>query len=257
MKKLISLLTLLTLIGSVQAETSEQTVYRSEFMFCNYNEGFTYQDVLAEQAPYKMFLEDSGLEYNRINLMPIWDNDAEYDYVMWGNWPSGQMQYKEWGAYMNDYPAWAEENNVPAQVAGDCKNYVSMINHRVFYISTGTYDDRMFSDWRQCTLKPNADMADLKSIYAEIEQAARDFGNKGYGVHLFTPYRGFQDDLSYDYLQMTFWYTSEARAEAVTNWREYSDYMEETGLYKKRDRHIESCSGADTYQTDWVYSTIE
>ena len=107
MKKLLNLLTLFIFIGCIQAETSEQTVYRSEFMFCNYNEGNSYQDVLTEQASYEQFLKENGLEYNRLNLQPIWDNDSEYDYVMWGNWPNGEMQYKEWGAYMNDYPAWA------------------------------------------------------------------------------------------------------------------------------------------------------
>ena len=102
---------------------------------------------------------------------------------MWGNWPNGEMQYKEWGAYMNDYPAWAAENDVPTQTAGECKNYVSMMNHRVFRINADSYDDRMFSDWRQCTLKPRADMAELKAVYAEMEQLARD---RGEGCLLYT-----------------------------------------------------------------------
>ena len=75
MKKIISLLTLFIFIGCIQAETSEQRVYRSEFMFCNYNEGNSYQDVLTEQASYEQFLKENGLEYNRLNLQPIWDND--------------------------------------------------------------------------------------------------------------------------------------------------------------------------------------
>ena len=242
MKKLLNLLTLFIFIGCIQAETSEQKVYRSEFMFCNYNEGNSYQDVLTEQASYEQFLKENGLEYNRLNLQPIWDNDSEYDYVMWGNWPNGEMQYKEWGAYMNDYPAWAAENDVPAQTAGECKNYVSMMNHRVFRINADSYDDRMFSDWRQCTLKP---------------RLARDRGEGGYAIHFFTPYRGFQEDLPYDFLMSYIWFTSEARSAGVANWPEWNALMEESGLYKKRDKHIESCTGADTYQLDWVYSTIE
>ena len=256
MKKIITLLSLFIFIDNVQAQTSEQRVYRSEFMFCNYNEGNTYQDVLAEQAPYKMFLEENGLEYNRLNLMPIWDNNAEYDYVMWGNWPNGEMQYKEWGAYMNDYPAWAEENGVTNNVAGDCKNYISMMNHRVLYTSTGEYDDRMFSDWRQCTLKPRADMAKLKAVYAEMEQLARDRGEGGYAIHFFTPYRGIQD-APYDFLMSYIWFTAEARSAGVSNWPEWNALMEEKGLYKERDKHIESCTDADTYQLDWVFSTIK
>ena len=33
--------------------------------------------------------------------------------------------------------------------------------------------------------------------------------------------------------------------------------LKKFGFFKKRDKHIESCSGADTYQLDWVFSTIE
>ena len=257
MKKLLSLLTLFIFIDNIQAQTSEQTIYRSEFMFCNFNEGKNYQDVLAEQAPYEQFLNENGLEYNRLNLSPIWDNDSEYDYVMWGNWPNGEMQYKEWGAYMNDYPAWASENDIPAQSAGECENFVSMRNHRVLRINSDSYDDRMFSDWRQCTLKPRANMAELKAVFAEMEQMARDNGMGGYAVHFFTPYRGMQDELPYDFLMSYIWFTSEARSAGVANWPEWNAMMEESGLYKKRDKHIESCTGADTYQLDWVYSTIK
>ena len=39
MKKLLSLLTLFIFIDNIQAQTSEQTIYRAEFMFCNFNEG--------------------------------------------------------------------------------------------------------------------------------------------------------------------------------------------------------------------------
>ena len=70
-----SLLTITLLMSSVSAfaETSEQYVHRSEFFFCNFNEGKTYNDLLAEQAPYEDFLKENDLQYNRINLTPIWD----------------------------------------------------------------------------------------------------------------------------------------------------------------------------------------
>ena len=60
MKKLLSLLTLFIFIDNIQAQTSEQTIYRSEFMFCNFNEGKTYQDVLAEQVTYEQFLKENA-----------------------------------------------------------------------------------------------------------------------------------------------------------------------------------------------------
>ena len=79
-----SLLTICLILSSISvlAETSEQYIHRSEFFFCNFNDGKNYDDLLEEQAPYKDFLKENKLQYNRINLLPIWDNDAEYDYVM-------------------------------------------------------------------------------------------------------------------------------------------------------------------------------
>mgnify|MGYP003324851853 CR=1 FL=1 len=120
MKKIFTLLIFFGSI-SVVSETSEQYIHRSEFFFCNFNDGKDYNDLLEEQASYEDFLMENDLQYNRINLLPIWDNDAEYDYIMWGNWPSGQDQYTEWGAYMNDYPKWSKENDLPPQNVGDCE----------------------------------------------------------------------------------------------------------------------------------------
>ena len=165
-----SLLTITLLMSSVSAfaETSEQYVHRSEFFFCNFNEGKTYNDLLAEQAPYEDFLKENDLQYNRINLTPIWDNDQEYDYVMWCNWPTGQDQYIEWGAYMNDYPEWAEKNGVSAQVAGECKSTSSMRFHSVLRvrIPMEERDERLFTDWRTCKLTDDADISELKALYA-------------------------------------------------------------------------------------------
>jgi hypothetical protein len=252
-------LLLIFLSFTIWSETSEQYVVRSEFMFCNLNEGKNYQDVLAQQLSYEKFLVEKGLQYNRANLLPIWDNDAEFDYIQWGNWPDGEEQYREWGAYLNEYPEWAANNDVPS-AAGTCGNYISMINHAVFHIRTPVEEreERNFTDWRYCKLKKTGDLSKLKEVFAKIEQAARDFGSEEYGIHLFTPYRGFQDaDLDWDFIMMHHWYNAAERSKGVSLWPEWRDYLEEKGLIKERNKHIDSCSGADTYQMDWVFSTAE
>ena len=255
-----SLLTIALLMSSVTvfAETSEQYVHRSEFFFCNFNDGKSYSDLLAEQAPYEDFLKENGLQYNRINLLPIWDNDAEYDYVMWGNWPSGQEQYKEWGAYMNDYPSWASENDVPPQNVGDCaKGAVSMRFHSVLRLRLPMEDrdERLFTDWRRCKFTEDADVAELKALYAKQEKLAKEFGLGGYGVSLFTPYRGNQEATNRDFMMMTHWYNSDSRANMISSYREWRDLMEENDMWEERSKHIESCSGADTYQAHMIYNT--
>ena len=254
------LLTIALLMSSVTvfAETSEQYVHRSEFFFCNFNDGKSYSDLLAEQAPYEDFLKENGLQYNRINLLPIWDNDAEYDYVMWGNWPSGQEQYKEWGAYMNDYPSWASENDVPPQNVGDCaKGAVSMRFHSVLRLRLPMEDrdERLFTDWRRCKFTEDADVVELKALYAKQEKLAKEFGLGGYGVSLFTPYRGNQEATNRDFMMMTHWYNSDSRANMISSYREWRDLMEENDMWEERSKHIESCSGADTYQAHMIYNT--
>jgi|TARA_B100001248_G_scaffold195543_1_gene150276 hypothetical protein len=254
-----SLLTITLLMSSVSAfaETSEQYVHRSEFFFCNFNEGKTYNDLLAEQAPYEDFLKENDLQYNRINLTPIWDNDQEYDYVMWGNWPTGQDQYIEWGAYMNDYPEWAEKNGVSAQVAGECKSTSSMRFHSVLRvrIPMEERDERLFTDWRTCKLTDDADISELKALYAKQEKLARDFGLKGWGVSFFTPYRGIQEEPDWDFIMMTHWYNAESRANMISSYRDYTTLLRDSGVYEERSKHIESCSGANTYQAHMVYNT--
>ena len=80
MYKSLLIITLMFNSFSAFAETSEQYVHRSEFFFCNFNEGMTYDDLLIEQASYEDFLKENELQYNRINLLPIWDNDAAVSY---------------------------------------------------------------------------------------------------------------------------------------------------------------------------------
>ena len=258
MIKLFLTITLMLSSISIFAETSEQYIHRSEFFFCNFNEGKVYKDLLVEQAPYEDFLKEKGLQYNRINLLPIWDDDAEYDYVMWGNWPSGQDQYKEWGAYINDYSEWAEKNEVPPQNVGDCeKGAVSMRFHSVLRLRVPMEDrdERIFTDWRRCKFTEDADVSKLKALYAKQEKLAKEFGLGGYGVSLFTPYRGNQEATNRDFMMMTHWYNSESRINMISSYREWRDLMEDNGMWEERSKHIESCSGADTYQAHMVYST--
>ena len=44
-------------------------------------------------------------------------------------WPDGQEQYK-WGAYMNDYPAWAAENSEFNEEIVDTKVYLRGVRAR-------------------------------------------------------------------------------------------------------------------------------
>ena len=177
---------------------------------------------------------------------------------MWGNWPSGQDQYTEWGAYMNDYPKWAEENDLPPQNVGDCeKGALSMRFHSLLRLRVpmDERDERMFTDWRRCKLTDDASITDLKALYAKQEKLAKDFGLSGYGVSMFTPYRGNQMETDWDVLMMTHWYNTESRVDLIRSYRGWRDALLDSGIMDERSKHIESCSEPDTYQSHMIYNT--
>ena len=56
-------------------------------------------------------------------------------------------------------------------------------------------------------------------------------------------------------MMMTHWYNSDSRANMISSYREWRDLMEENDMWEERSKHIESCSGADTYQAHMIYNT--
>ena len=113
----------------------------------------------------------------------------------------------------------------------------------------------MYTDWRRCKLTDDADISELKSLYAKQEELAREFGLNGYGVSMFTPYRGNQIDTDWDFLMMTHWYNTESRVNLISSYRDWRDVLTESGIWDERSKHIESCSDADTYQAHMIYNT--
>jgi hypothetical protein len=241
----------------IVAETSEQYVVRSEFMFCKYNEGKGYNDVVEQSKQYQKFLEEKGLKYTRYVMTPIWAGEQEYDYILSGNWPDGQEQYREWGAYLNEYPQWLAEQDIDVSQAGTCSASVSMRNHAVMRIriNQDDYDRINFVDLRNCNFTENASMSDLKTFYVEYERANRDFGREGFGINLFTPYRGFDTDINFDFVNMTYWYNAEKRSEMIASYREWNDFITKTNLPEERQSLIEGCSPPKTWASEWIFST--
>ena len=41
----------------------------------------------------------------------------------------------------------------------------------------------------------------------------------------------------------------------ISSYRDYTTLLEDSGVYEERSKHIESCSGANTYQAHMVYNT--
>lgn len=256
MKKIILLI--VTIFSfEVLAQTSEQYTYRAEFFFGNIKEGKTYNDVHEQQMEYLKFLEANDLNYGRALFQPIWAGEYEYDLISYGFWPDGQEQYKEWGAYMNKYPAWAAENSEYDSEPFEMERSISMrgVRARGIRIPPEEYDRFKFVDFRQCNFVEGGNMANLLDLNKRVEASEREMGNRaGYGVHYLMPYRGADENVTYDFVIMQHFYSAKARADLVANWPEYRDMMDEKG-YWDEFRANATCGPISTFRTDWLYNS--
>ena len=261
------LLILITLVpGALLSETSEQYTYRAEFFFGDLNEGRDYEDVKAQNMEYLGFLKENDLKYGRALFIPIWSGEREYDIIEYGYWPSGEEQYREWGAYMNKYPAWAEENSqyegadpVYAGSATTVKRAISMrgVRARGIQIPQEERDRFNFVDFRRCELKNQGSIEKLLDLNARVEAAEIEMGNRaGYGIHYLEPYRGIDENVDYDFVIMRHYYSAEMRSSIVTSSPSFREMMNKNGFYKEFRRYAE-CGPESTFRVEWLYNSYQ
>lgn len=249
MKKYLFSIFILSFVINLTA-MSEQYVVRTEYSFCKFKEGKTYEDVVAFNKQYEAFLKENNLQYSRYLFTPVLAGEVDFDYVTWGTWPNGEEMYKEYGAFLNDYKGSGEN-------PGKCSGTYSVINNAALHIRIPSeeYDRIQFADFRSCKLTKNGDFQELLKISAEREKLMREAGVEGYGIHYLRPYRGFDNDYEYDFITMIHWYNRETRADATKNWRANNAILEKNGIWKKYQKHVESCGNAKTYAMEWLYNT--
>ena len=97
MKKIIlSVLLISSISSSVFAADYEM---RSEFIYCDLNDGMTLTDAANQAKKYGSFSKEAGTKYIQSMLVPIHAGQNDYDYILWGSWPDGKAMYQEWGSY--------------------------------------------------------------------------------------------------------------------------------------------------------------
>ena len=253
--KLLSILFLTIFTINIFAETSEQYTYRAEFFFGNMNEGITYEDVKAQNMEYLKFLEENDLKYGRALFVPIWAGETEHNIIEYGWWPNGQEQYKEWGAYMNDYPQWAAENSEFENEAVETSRSISMrgVRARGIRIPEDERDRFNFVDFRQCKFKTGGSIDKLLEINAKVEASEIELGNRsGYGEHYFTPYRGLDSDIEYDFVIMRHYYSAKKRSDIISSTSSFRNMMIENGYLEEFRKNV-SCGPQSTYRIEWLY----
>ena len=196
---------------------------RSEFHWCTLNEGKTMKDAIADSKRYGEFSASEGTKYMQLLLTPMHAGDSsDYDYIIWGSWPDGEAMYEEWGSFANNYGGWSgnEDSGTPA---GTCHRSIAMFNAGVVHsrIPQDERDQRQPVQFAQCSRR---DGVTVDQLYAQAEKdkALMDKGGfKGWGIHYFFPYMGFDGTQDYDFVQMNHWYSFEARGHMANNWLEF------------------------------------
>jgi hypothetical protein len=196
---------------------------RSEFHWCTLNEGKTMKDAIADSKRYGEFSASEGTKYMQLLLTPMHAGDSsDYDYIIWGSWPDGEAMYEEWGSFANNYGGWSgnEDSGTPA---GTRHRSIAMFNAGVVHnrIPQDERDQRQPVQFAQCSMR---DGVTVDQLYAQAEKdkALMDKGGfKGWGIHYFFPYMGFDGTQDYDFVQMNHWYSFEARGHMANNWLEF------------------------------------
>lgn len=230
---------------------------RSEFTFCNLNEGKTLQDVIAQSERYGDFSKEAGTQYLQVVLTPMHAGVGfAYDYVLWGQWPSGQAMYNEWGSYTNDYWAWMAEQDEPGEPAGTCSGTVAAFNSatahsRIPWDQRDMWQPHQFAD---CTLNEGVTLADVMDTQARHGELMKAAGFEGWGTHVFTPYLGFGPKYPYDYVQMNHWYTFEHRGKTADSWLAFLDEHPEV---QTESEALASCEGNRSFAGRMIFNNAD
>jgi hypothetical protein len=221
----LALSTVLSITGTMNTSAQEYEV-RSEFQYCTLNEGKTMQDVIAQSERYGEFSKNAGTKYNQSLLTPMHAGvNTTFDYVIWGNWPDGQSMYTEWGSYTNDYLAWMAEQGLPEEPPGTCSGWIAMFNTATAHsrIPWEARDTWQPHQWADCKLNEGVTLQQVIDAQARHGELMKAAGLDGWGIHIFTPYLGFEPDWPYDYVQMNHWYTFEHRGMMADAWAAFLD----------------------------------
>ena len=216
----VIVIALIGCLASLFASAQEYEI-RSEFAYCKLNEGKTMADVVAQSETYGRFSASVGTQYQQAIMRPMHAGDASgYDYIIWGQWPSGEQMYKEWGSFVNDYRAWRESHGIETEPAGTCNMSIAMFNTATAHsrIPAAERDEWQPFQFSWCRLKEGKSLADVIAAQAANEALMVSSGFVGWGTHVFTPYLGFDADWGYDFVQMNHWYNFQTRGHMADNW---------------------------------------
>ena len=231
---------------------------RSEFIYCNLNDGKTLNDAAEQAREYGKFSEAAGTKYIQSMLVPIHAGQHDYDYILWGSWPDGKAMYQEWGSYLNDYDEsfTTMDEDSSSESASECKSRVAAFHTGVISNTKNMSDPdkRKPVQFAGCTLKDGVSLNDVHEFIEKDGKLMTEFGFTGWARGTFSPYLGFKPDYPYDFVDMIFWHSFDERGNMANN---YGDFVEKHPDLESGYNDLVECAPSNSCYNELLFDNLD
>tara|TARA_B100000700_G_scaffold167442_1_gene184960 strand:- start:910 stop:1680 length:771 start_codon:yes stop_codon:yes gene_type:complete len=231
---------------------------RSEFIYCNLNDGKTLNDAAEQAREYGKFSEAAGTKYIQSMLVPIHAGQHDYDYILWGSWPDGKAMYQEWGSYLNDYDEsfTTMDEDSSSESASECKSRVAAFHTGVISNTKNMSDPdkRKPVQFAGCTLKDGVSLNDVHEFIEKDGKLMTEFGFTGWARGTFSPYLGFKPDYPYDFVDMIFWHSFDERGNMANN---YGDFVEKHPDLESGYNDLVECAPSNSFYNELLFDNLD
>ena len=231
---------------------------RSEFIYCNLNDGKTLNDAAEQAREYGKFSEAAGTKYIQSMLVPIHAGQHDYDYILWGSWPDGKAMYQEWGSYLNDYDDsfTTMDEDSSSESASECKSRVAAFHTGVISNTKNMSDPdkRKPVQFAGCTLKDGVSLNDVHEFIEKDGKLMTEFGFTGWARGTFSPYLGFKPDYPYDFVDMIFWHSFDERGNMANN---YGDFVEKHPDLESGYNDLVECAPSNSFYNELLFDNLD
>ena len=247
----------LLLIISIHINSADYEM-RSEFIYCNLNDGKTLNDAAEQAREYGKFSEAAGTKYIQSMLVPIHAGQHDYDYILWGSWPDGKAMYQEWGSYLNDYDEsfTTMDEDSSSESASECKSRVAAFHTGVISNTKNMSDPdkRKPVQFAGCTLKDGVSLNDVHEFIEKDGKLMTEFGFTGWARGTFSPYLGFKPDYPYDFVDMIFWHSFDERGNMANN---YGDFVEKHPDLESGYNDLVECAPSNSFYNELLFNNLD
>ena len=231
---------------------------RSEFIYCDLNDGMTLNDAAEQAREYGKFSEAAGTKYIQSMLVPIHAGQHDYDYILWGSWPDGKAMYQEWGSYLNDYDEsfTTMDEDSSSESASECKSRVAAFHTGVISNTKNMSDPdkRKPVQFAGCTLKDGVSLNDVHEFIEMDGKMMTEFGFTGWARGTFSPYLGFKPEYPYDFVDMIFWHSFDERGNMANN---YGDFVEKHPDLESGYNDLVECAPSNSFYNELLFDNLD